>query len=319
MQSYIHFTREERIKLEQLHKKGESIREIARQLGRSPSSVSRELRRNQSKNGSYHNWRATVLYIVRKRKSHGPKRLREGTELYEFVCKGLDQYWSPECIAALWNKEHPTDRLSFSTIYRWLKAGLLIGYSRKKHLRRRGKRIQTKNANYNTIHPDRLIEQWPDEIKNRLRIGDWEGDTVYGGVGKGFLVTLVDRKSRYLTASLVMSRSPDDTRESMLRALNGMPVKSISLDNGSEFARFHELEKDLNTLVYFAKPHAPWQRGTNENTNGLLRFFYPKGYDFRLLSESELQKVVDLLNNRPRKCLGWKSPAQIFADSVALA
>lgn len=319
MQSYTHFTREERIKLEQLRKKGESIREIARQLGRAPSSVSRELHRNKNKNGSYHHWRATILYVVRKSKTHGPKRLKEGTELHEYVCKGLDQYWSPECISALWNMEHPTDKISFSTIYRWLKADLLTGYSRKTHLRRRGKRIQTRNANYNTIHPDRLIEQWPDEIKNRSRIGDWEGDTVYGGVGKGFLVTLVDRRSRYLAASLVMSRSPDDTRESMLRALNGMPVKSISLDNGSEFARFHEIEKDFNTLIYFAKPHAPWQRGTNENTNGLLRFFYPKGYDFRSLSESELQKVVDLLNNRPRKCLGWKSPAQIFANPVALA
>lgn len=260
-----------------------------------------------------------ILYIVRRSKSHSPKRLKEGTELREYVCKGLDQYWSPECIAALWNREHPTDKISFSTIYRWLKAGLLTGYSKKKHLRRRGKRIQTRNANYNTIHPDRLIEQWPDEIKNRSRIGDWEGDTVYGGVGKGFLVTLVDRNSRYLTASLVMTRSPDDTRESMLHALKGLPVKSISLDNGSEFARFHEIEKDLNTLIYFAKPHAPWQRGTNENTNGLLRFFFPKGYDFRLLSEPELQEVVDLLNNRPRKCLDWKSPAQIFANSVALA
>ena len=100
---------------------------------------------------------------------------------------------------------------------------------------------------------------------------------------------------------------------------NELPCLSISLDNGSEFSEFQLLEKDLQTTVYFAEPHKPWQRGTNENTNDILRFFYPKGYDFRTLSQKELQKVVDLINSRPRKCLGWKSPAEIFFDSsVAL-
>ena len=318
MLSYTHFTRIERIKLGELKKKGKSIRGIARELGRSPSSVSRELRRNQNKNGSYHYWRATILYILRRRKCHPASRLAEGTEIRSYVEAGLSKFWSPETIAACWNEAHPDDHLSHATIYRWLAKGKLNGFSRKTHLRRRGKRIQTRNANYNTIHPDRLIEDWPEEIRTRSRIGDWEGDTVYGGIGKGFLVTMVDRRSRFLTAARVLTRSPSETAEAMYKAADGLLVRSISLDNGSEFSLFHQIEEHFGTSVYFAKPHAPWQRGSNENTNGLLRFFYPKGFDFRMLSDEDLRRTVDLLNNRPRKCLGWKTPAQVFFERVAL-
>ena len=318
MLSYTHFTRIERIKLGELKKKGKSIREIARELGRSPSSVSRELRRNQNKNGSYHYWRATILYILRRRKCHPASRLEEGTEIRRYVEDGLSRCWPPEAIAACWNAEHPEDRLSHSTIYRWLAAGKLKGFSRRTHLRRRGKHIRTRNANYNTIHPDRLIEDWPEEIQTRARIGDWEGDTVYGGVGKGFLVTMVDRRSRFLAAARVLTRSPIETADAMYKAVSNLPVRSISLDNGSEFSLFHQIEEHFKTLVYFARPHAPWQRGTNENTNGLLRFFYPKGFDFRTISDEDLRLVVDLLNNRPRKCLGWKTPAEVFFEGVAL-
>lgn len=318
MLSYTHFTREERIKLGELKKKGKSIRAIARELGRSPSSVSRELRRNKNKNGGYHYWRATILYILRRRKCHPASRLAEGTEIRSYVEEKLALFWPPETIAACWNNDHPDDRISYSTIYRWLKKDLLTGFSRKSHLRRRGKRIQTRNANYNTIHPDRLIEDWPEEIRMRSRIGDWEGDTVYGGVGKGFIATLVDRKSRFLASARILTRRPDETSAAIYKALHGLPVKSISLDNGSEFSLFRQMEEHFQVPIYFARPHAPWQRGSNENMNGLLRFFFPKGFDFRTLSDDELNKVIDLLNNRPRKCLGWKSPAQVFFQSVAL-
>lgn len=318
MLSYHHFTQDERKMLEGMLQKKESIRAIARALGRSPSSVSREVRRNRNKDGSYNNWRATILYIERRDKCRYPTRLEEGTEIRSYVEQGLSRYWSPETIAACWNKDHPDDRIGHSTIYRWLKAGFLKGFSRKKHLRRRGKRIQTRNANYNTIHPDRLIEDWPTEIKDRTRIGDWEGDTVYGGIGKGFIATMVDRKSRYLAAALISTRSPVDTSNSIYKALEGLPVNSISLDNGSEFSLFRQMEEHFHAPIYFAKPHAPWQRGTNENTNGMLRFFYPKGFDFHSISDEELKTVVDLLNNRPRKCLGWKTPAEVFLANVAL-
>lgn len=316
--SYSHFTLDERKYLHQLLDEGLSIRKIADILGRAPSSISRELKRNSSKKG-YHPWRAQILTMIRRRESNSPRRLAENSEPGDYVRSKLDLFWSPECIAETWKMEHPDDPLAFTTIYRWLKRGLLSGFSRKKHLRRRGKRIQTRNANYNTIHPDRLIIDWPEEISSRSRIGDWEGDTVCGGVGKGRIVTLVDRKTRFLRAALVQSKRPDETLAALQKALAGMPVRSVSLDNGSEFASFRELEERIHAPVFFAQPHAPWQRGTNENTNGILRFFFPKGCDFLSISDADLQEVVDLLNARPRKCLGWKSPDQLFfADGVAL-
>ena len=177
-----------------------------------------------------------------------------------------------------------------------------------------------RSSNYNSIQPERIIPNWPDVIKHRSRIGDWEGDTVYGGVGKGLLVTQVDRKSRYLRASLLQSRESKLTKDTIVSMLYGFPVHSISLDNGSEFSEFRALEAELNTQVYFAEPHKPWQRGTNENTNDILRFFFPKGFDFHSIEQDDVDFVVDLINNRPRKCLGWKTPAEVFFEkSVALA
>ena len=145
-----------------------------------------------------------------------------------------------------------------------------------------------------------------------MRIGDWEGDTVYGGVGKGLIVTLVDRRSRFLCAGLIHSRSSTETRIMIETLLKDKPVNSISLDNGSEFSEFRELEKNLHTEVYFAEPHKPWQRGTNENTNDILRFFFPKGYNFHSLDNEILQNIVLSINLRPRKCLGWRSPFEVF-------
>ena len=311
MLSYSHYTLEERKYLQKLLEEGYGVRQIARALGRAPSSVSREINRNKSRNG-YHHWRAQIQAICRRRQSHPLERLAEGTELGDYVREKLSLYWSPECIAETWRRLHPDDPVGFCTIYRWLKRNALQGFSRRTHLRRRGKKIQTRNANYNTIHPDRLIADWPEEILNRLRLGDWEGDTVSGAVGKGRIVTFVDRKSRFLCAALLKSKRPDDTFQAVLKALHGVPVRSVSLDNGSEFAWFRKMEASLDAPVFFAKPHAPWERGSNENVNGLLRFFFPKGCDFLAVTDDELQAVVDLVNSRPRKCLDWFSPADIF-------
>ena len=316
--SYTHFTLSERKYLQELLEEGYGIRKIARALGRAPSSVSREINRNKSRKG-YHHWRAQTQATVRRRTAKPHSRLDADTELGKFVREKLSQFWSPECIAAIWNRLHPLEPVSFSTIYLWLKKGLLVGFSRKTHLRRRGKKFQTRKANYNTIHPDRLIEEWPEDIVNRTRIGDWEGDTIYGAIGKGFVLTMVDRKSRLLCASLVSSRSPVETKAAIQRALHDVPVRSISLDNGSEFALFRDLENEINAPVFFARPHSPWQRGSNENLNGLLRFFFPKGSDFLSVTDEQLQFVVYLINSRPRKCLDWRSPIEVFlSSSVAL-
>ncbi len=319
--SYTHFTLSEREYLQELLEKGKNLAEISRILGRARSTITREIKRNQAKypphKGSknayrYHAWRAQNLY-TRRRRQNRTMAIQPGSDVWNYIVEHLNLYWSPEEICERWAWEHPgRSKPSVSTIYRYIKRGLFPKITAKTHLRRRGKRIQTRNANYNSIQPDRIIPQWPEEICFRLRVGDWEGDTVYGGVGKGLLVTLVDRKSRYLRMGLLRNRNATETRQVIEKLLAGLPVNSISLDNGSEFSEFRQLEENLNTLVYFAQPHKPWQRGTNENTNDLVRFFFPKGFDFRTVTDEDIQFVENLINNRPRKCLGWKTPNEVF-------
>ena len=324
MPSYSHFTSDERNYLYVFLCEGFSIREIARRLGRAPSSVSREIKRNSSKKATpansgnpykYHPWRAEVCARLRKRKPRW-RVLHEGTDVWDYIIEKLNLYWSPEEIAMRWNKDHPGEHLSFSTIYRYIKRHLFPGIRTTKHLRRRGKNRHLVHHNCSVILAERRIPDWPKEIAERLRVGDWEGDTVYGGIGKGLLVTLVDRKTRFLCAHRINSRDAVETRLAIQEMLKDLPIHSLSLDNGSEFAEFEKLEEELGAPIYFAEPHKPWQRGTNENMNGILRFFFRKGHDFHSTTDSEVQTVVDSINNRPRKCLGWLSPAEIL--SVAL-
>jgi IS30 family transposase len=323
MSSYFHFTLSERKYLQELLAQGYSIRKIASFLGRSPSSVSREISRNRSKFPSkksdnpynYHHWRAQICAITRRRRNRRAA-IPEGSAVRQYVVEKLNLFWSPEQISMRWKKEQPGETLAFSSIYRYIRNGELPGIRKQTHLRRRGKNKNLVHRDCYVIHPDRRIPDWPEPILKRLRIGDWEGDTMYGGVGKGLLVTLVDRKTRFLCARMIRSRDANETRQAIRQMLKELPVMSLSLDNGSEFAQFREMEEELGIPVFFAEPHKPWQRGSNENMNGILRFFYPKGYDFRSLADEDLQTVVNSINNRPRKCLDWSSPAELL--SVAL-
>lgn len=327
MKPYKHFTTLERKSLQHFLAQGLSFRKIADLLEKSPSTISREVNRNKAKykphskpdNKYWYNyWRAQNLYI-RRRREQIRCALQPDTPEWEFIVTCLRQYWTPEQISGRWELLYPErKRLSVSTIYRYIKSNRFPKITAKDNLRRRGKRQNSENSNFNTIHPDRIIPEWLDDIKKRNRIGDWEGDTVYGGIGKGLLVTLVDRKTRFLCAGIISSRSAEETRKAIEVLLKDKPVKSISLDNGSEFSEFRELEKNLNTQVYFAEPHKPWQRGTNENTNDILRFFFPKGYNFHSLDNDTLQNIVLSINLRPKKCLGWRSPFEAFC-AVALA
>ena len=324
MSSYIHFTHDERICLQQFLSEGKSFRQIAALMGRSPSTISREVNRNRTKyppkhksnnKYNYHQWRAQIQTICRRRQKRRTA-LKPGSFKYNYVVEKLSVFWSPEQIAMRLRLDFPNEIVGTATIYRYIKRGDLPNISKRSHLRRRGKNRNYVHHNCNVIHPERIIPQWTDDIKNRARIGDWEGDTVYGGVGKGLIVTLVDRKSRFLRAGKLSKRNAEETRLVIEQLLENHVVKSISLDNGFEFSQFKILEDNLNSPVYFAEPHKPWQRGTNENTNDILRFFFPKGYDFLQLSQANLDVIVDLINERPRKCLGWRSPKEIF---VALA
>lgn len=326
--SYTHFTLEERKYLQQLLSEKLPFRKIAAILERSTSTISREVNRNKAKykpHGKsdnqywYNHWHAQNLYI-RRRREQNRAALVPDTDAWNYIVAGLNRFWSPEEISASWHKAFPEEKpLCVSTIYRYIKAGKFPKITAKTHLRRKGKRMLPRNSNYNSIQPDRIIPEWPEEIRSRIRVGDWEGDTVYGGVGKGLLVTLVDRKSRLLKMGLLMNRTAENARLVIEKLLKGLPVKSVNLDNGSEFSEFRKLEESLSTLVYFAEPHKPWQRGTNENTNDIIRFFFPKGFDFRTVTDNDVQLVENIINNRPRKCLDWKTPAEVFFESVALA
>ena len=329
MLSYTNFTLDERKYLQKLLSEGYSFRKIAAFLGRSPSTISREVSRNRAKYKPhrktdnpywYNSWRAQNLYITRRREQQR-RALRPGTDEWDYIVSGLEKFWSPEAICGRWHLENPERKpLCASTIYRYVKNLCFPKISPKTHLRRRGKKRQTKNANYNSVQPDRTIPEWIEEIVQRAALGHWEGDTLYGGIGKGLLLTQVDRKTRLSRGVKLEKRDALLTNEAIFKALDGLPVKSISLDNGSEFSAFRAVEAKLGAPVYFDEPHKPWQRGTNENTNGLLRFFFPKGFDFRKITQAEVDVVIELLNNRPRKCLGWRTPNEVFYNlGVALA
>jgi IS30 family transposase len=327
MLPYTHFTLNERKYLQELLAEGKSMRKIAAILGRSASSVSREIKRNRSKYPkkssnnpySYSAWRAENLATMRRRRQNR-RCLSPDTPEWNYIVAGLKVFWSPEEICGRWASHHlGAKKLHFSTIYRYISNGEFSGISRKTHLRRRGKRILPRNSSYNTIQPVHLITERPAVIEARLRVGDWEGDTVYGAVGKGLIVTFVDRKTRFLRAALLYKRNAELTKDVIVQMMSGYPVESITLDNGSEFSEFEALEEALDTTVYFAEPHKPWQRGTNENTNDLLRFFFPKGTDFHAVTQEQLDHVVKLINDRPRKCLGYKTPAEAFEEECKIS
>lgn len=314
--SYTHFTLTERNILQQFLNEGKNFREIARLMERSPSTISREVKRNFSKKKKRYNaWRATTLYITRRKRSVRKPVIQQNTELYNLIKECLEKYWSPEITA-----HYCTERgypVSFTTIYKAVRLGLFAGIKPKSHFRRKGKKKHAKHGNHATIHPEHTIHDRPSIVEDRLRLGDWEGDTVCGAKNKSCLVTQVDRKSKLLVAAISPNHTKDAVRKATKRAFElleiDMPIHTITLDNGSEFADFKGIEEDLNTTIYFADPHAPWQRGLNENTNDMLRFFFPKGTDFNSITEDDLLCVLHIINSRPRKCLGFLSPLDFIS------
>lgn len=310
MKSYTHFTLDERICLQKLFSEGLSMRKIASILGRSPSTISREIKRNWSKKKKhYHAWGANVKYICRRKNSHRKNRLLTDSEMYRFTHEALLKYWSPEIIAGRWNVEHST-RLSFSSTYRAVRTGQFPGIKPNTHFRRKAKPYNSEKKSY-TRFLENSIHDRPIDINNRTRLGDFEGDTIYGSVGKGYLVTAIDRCSRLLVAAKCEDKTISVINNAFSTAFSKVseliqPI-TLTLDNGSEFNGFKEIERENHLKVYFADPHSPWQRGSNENINGLIRFFFPRGTDFRKLPQEQLDSVVSLINNRPRKCLGYLS------------
>jgi IS30 family transposase len=310
-----HLTLEERDRIAQLRHQGADQKEIAKAVGRCPSTISRELRRNRVGDEYY---AAQAQQEAQRRRRERPLvRKMDDPEINQAVRVGLAQEWAPEQIAGRMLQQDAERSVSSQTIYTWIKQD-----EDREHweslLRHRGKR-PNRRKNAATTTGTARIDNRPDVIEERLRLGDFEGDTVLGHPGTGGLATVVDRKSRFTIVTKVQSKNADHVHEKIKQRMKKLDEErrhSITFDNGTEFARCQRLEKHLGMKLYFADPGCPYQRGTNENTNGLIRQYFPKGTDFRNISHFEVRRVEKLLNNRPRACLGFKTPAEVFFEKT---
>jgi len=325
--SYTHFTEKERYVISHLKLAKFSLREIARRLGRHHTSISREIKRNgptYAPDAVY--WYYHIQPVVEKRRHLARTYRRQSHQpLIEYVEDRLRMDWPPEVIAARISRDYPHDermRISHETIYRWIyldasQGGTLHGHLRRQHPRRRR---QTRYGSGRRFIPGRIsIDQRPPVVETRERFGDWEGDTLEGAKGKGALATHVERKSRYLIAAKLADKRAATMNAQSIAAFQQLPRlmrQTLTVDNGKEFSQFKELEANTGLKVYFADPYAAWQRGTNENTNGLLRFYFPKGTDFHAVSEEELHFIIEKVNHRPRKCLSYQTPHDVFFKNL---
>lgn len=312
-----HLTLEERDRIAQLRFQGADQKAIAKALGRSRATISRELRRNRQ-GGEYFAGQAQKQAEQRRRERPLVRKL-DNPKINQTVREGLSRYWSPEQIAGRLKlrQDETQNSVSARTIYTWI-AGDEHREHWRKFLRRRGKRPFRRKKPSEVGAP---IAQRPEVIEARLRLGDFEGDTVLGPPGTGGLATLVDRRSRFTIIVKVHSKQADHVHRKIkerLKQLDDERRHSVTFDNGGEFARCHRLERHLDMQLYFAEPGCPQQRGTNENTNGLIRQFFPKGSDFRDVTHAAVREVENLLNNRPRACLGYRTPNEVFFDNFAI-
>jgi IS30 family transposase len=311
-----HLTFEERQVLYRLVKAQKPKVEIADILGRDRSTIYRELKRNTGGRGyrpKQAQRKATERRLVCRR-----KRKMSRPQVKQYVSRWLKKGWSPDQIAGRLRKDFPRDAerwVSHQTVYNWLNQETP---ELRVHLRRGRRRSQPETRGRISNCMD--IAGRPKAVEAKRRYGDWEGDTVVSPGRRSGLVTMVERKSQYLRVRRIMSLKSSQTMRAACRGLRDLPPslrRTMTLDNGKEFAQHQILTKRLGLSVYFAKPYASWQRGLNENTNGLLRQFFPKGTDFARISHRQVARVEQILNERPRQSLGYQTPCEIFAKRRA--
>ncbi len=305
---------------------GLSIRHIAAQLGRAPSTISRELRRNGDGTGADAGYWAHRDAQRRRRLAARPSRLTRGA-LGVYVREKLQCRGSPEQIAHRLRLDYPHApqiRISHQTIDTWLAVDPAAGgaWSRcLRHHRRRRKRYGSGPRAPRMIGRASLADR-PALVQRRGRVGDWEGDLVVGRGQRGFVATHVDRRSRFLLAAKVSRRTAAEVTTATRKILQPLPQhvrRPLTVDKGSEGTAFRTLQRILGLQGYVAAPYAAWERGTNENTHGLLRDYFPKRTEFSTLRTRHLARVVEELNNRPRKCLAYRTPTEVFAQAAGVA
>jgi len=311
--NYTQLNEENRFEIYEHKHDGLSIREIAEKIGKSPSTISRELKRNKSSRG-YRPKRASEKTISRKKNAR--KLIKMDAELIAKIEMMLDEDWSPEQISGYLAKENIN--ISHESIYKHIWRDKKIGgklYMHLRHGHKRRNRKRGKKEARGQIKNKVSIHDRPKIIDEKGRIGDWEIDLVVGKDHKGFIVTVVERVSKYTVAAYSEFKDSSSILKAVVKLLNPLKavVHSITSDNGKEFADHEAIAKTLSLKYFFADPYSSWQRGLNENTNGLLRQYFPKKSSFGMITECLLKAVIDKLNHRPRKTLDFLSPFQIFS------
>lgn len=341
--SYQQLSAEERGTIMAMKREDSSAREIAHCLGRAASTITRELRRNGYKTanevgsmgrpriaGGYDAHRAGVRSRRVRRAARRPRKLQEGTPLWARVRRLLEQGWSPAQIAATLKREHPGQpalQASHETIYTAIYAAPRGALRRElvKLLRqgRGARRPRSRGTDRRGGLQDIVsIHVRPPEVGDRLMPGHWEGDFIKGARNQSAIGVLVERCSRLVLLAKMENATAEAALKGFTRKLNSIagPMRqTLTYDQGKEMARHAELSENTGVRVYFCDPHSPWQRGSCENTNGLLRQYLPKGTDLSANSQQELDAIADLLNTRPRKTLDWRTPLQAFALALTLA
>ena len=317
-------TDDQRNEIYALKRAGHKQKDIARLLHKDPSAISRELKRNKSESGKY--LAKTAKRKTKQRRIEANtrfKKIERREKLKQRIVRRLKKYDSPEQIAGQWNRNHPKEKIGKDTIYKFVyeKRKDLIKCLRRqksKYRARYGTRIREKQRE---LERKRRIDQRPEIINRRQRIGDWEGDTVRGNGSSGHIITYVERKSGYLVAGKVPQATMENINAFTIKRFKRIPKNkrlSMTYDNGSEFSGYDTIEEQTGMTTYFAFPYHSWERGTNENTNGLLRQFFPKKSRFDTVTQQDVNKVVRNLNHRPRKRLNYLTPHEIFKKNCVL-
>ena len=306
-----HLTLAQRSQIEESLSRGLSVRQIGEIVGVHASTVSRELRRNRTR-GRYNYVKADEMSATRRRNASTQfKKIKN--QLKEKILRGLHNLWSPEQISGRLKIEGIF--ISHEAIYQYVKkAGLIC------NLRHEGKKYKRKKAAEAGVSciPNRTdISERPKIVEEKVRIGDWEGDTIISHGSHCALLTLVDRHSKYTIIRKVVRKTSENLSAEVINSLKkeGLPVHTITFDNGSEFSDHQRISKKLKTNVYFARPYKSCDRGLNEHTNGLIRQFLPKKFDFKNVSDHNIKIIQNCLNSRPRKVLNYLAPVEVILDS----
>jgi len=323
---YKHLTLSERDMITTLRAENKSVREIARTLGRDASTISRELKRNASPEYRLYLSHRAHGRAHQRRKAASHRLRLKSEQIREYVRAKLTLGWSPEQIAGRIRLDHPGMCISHEAIYQYIyhpRTGNrqeLIRFLRRAHRRRKPRGLGRRERK--TKIPNRLsIDLRPASVGRRRTFGHWEGDSLVSRKSRVALNSLAERKTRLVYLTRLPQKTAEATQHAVIARLGGLPPKArrtLTLDNGTENTLHQEITAAIGLRCYFSHPYASWERGTCENTNGLIRWYLPKGTDFSTISDEQIAQIEFLLNSRPRKCLGFKTPVEVATPFVAL-